>query len=258
MKSTITEKFHMLQRSRNTLKNWYVYPMLYYGLVKKPKVVFATKTNRFVKIRTNTTDLMAFTHVWLIQEYSVPGFEINRNDVVIDVGGHIGLFSVYASQFCTNGKIFCYEPIKENFDLLTENIELNRLQNVYPFNTAVSKSVDEITIYLNDDEAGHSMFLETENYRKARSTTLPKIFNDNSIDKCNFLKLDCEGAEYEIIDTTPSKYFDKIDKMIIEYHMADTKPQLLENLKNKLSSLSYSLSSKTLFPDIGFLYAIRQ
>jgi len=232
--------------------------MLYYGLIKKPEVIFATKTNRFVKIRTNATDLMAFTHVWLIQEYSVPGFEINKNDVVIDVGGHIGLFSIYASQFCTDGKIFCYEPIKENFDLLTKNIELNRLQNVYPFNTAVSKSVDDITIYLNDDEAGHSMFLETANYRKAKSTTLPKIFSDNNIDKCNFLKLDCEGAEYEIIDTTPSKYFDKIDKMIIEYHMADTKPQLLENLKNKLSSLSYSLSSKTLFPDIGFLYAIKQ
>jgi FkbM family methyltransferase len=235
-----------------------MYPMLYYGLIKKPEVVFTTKTNRLVKIRTNATDLMAFTHVWLIQEYFVPGFEINKNDVVIDVGGHIGLFSIYASQFCTDGKIFCYEPIKENFNLLIENIELNHLQNVHPFNTAVSKSIDEITIYLNDDEAGHSMFLETANYRKAKSTTLTKIFSDNNIDKCNFLKLDCEGAEYEIIDTTPPKYFDKIDKMIIEYHMADTKPQLLENLKNKLYSLSYSLSSKPLCPDIGFLYAIKQ
>jgi len=252
------EKFHILQRSRNILKNWYAYPMLYYGLIKKPEFIFATKTNRFVKIRTNTTDLMALTNVWLIQEYFAPGFEINKNDVVIDVGGHIGLFSIYASQFCTDGKIFSYEPIKENFHLLTKNIELNRLQNVYPFNTAVSKSVDDITIYLNDDEAGHSMFLETANYRKAKSTTLPEIFSDNNIDKCNFLKLDCEGAEYEIIETTPSKYFDKIDKMIIEYHMADTNPQLLENLKNKLSSLSYSLSSKTLFPDMGFLYAIKQ
>ena len=232
--------------------------MLYYGLVKKPKVIFATKTNRFVKIRTNGTDLMAFTHVWLIQEYFIPGFEINKNDVVIDIGGHIGLFSIYASQFCTDGKIFCYEPIKENFDLLTENIELNHLQNVYTFNTAVSRSSEEITIYLNDDAAGHSMFLPTAKYRKSKSTTLTQIFNDNGIDTCNFLKLDCEGAEYEIIDTTPPEYFDRIDKMIIEYHMADTKPELLENLKNKLTSLSYSLSSKTLFPDIGFLYAIKQ
>lgn len=258
MKSSALEKFQMLQRARKVLKNWYAYPLLYYNLVNKPEVILTTKTNRLVKIRTNSTDLMAFTHVWLIQEYSVPNFEINRNDIVIDIGAHIGLFSIYASQFCTGGKIFCYEPIKENYDLLTQNIKLNNLQNVYPHNAAVSKSIEEITIYLNNDEAGHSMFFATENYRKAKSTTLKNIFDDNKIDRCNFLKLDCEGAEYEIIDTTPTKYFDKIDKMIIEYHMADTKPQLLENLKNKLSSLSYSLSSKTLFHDIGFLYAIKR
>jgi len=254
MKTSMREKFHILQRSINILKNWYAYPMLYYGLIKKPEVIFTTKTNRFVKIRTNTTDLMAFTNVWFFQEYCIPGFEINKNDVVIDIGGHIGLFSIYASQFCTDGKIFCYEPIKENFDLLTKNIELNRLQNVYPFNTEVSKSVDDITIYLNDDEAGHSMFLENANYRKAKSTTLAKIFSDNNIDKCNFLKLDCEGAEYEIIDSLTHDITKKIEKISLEYHHADTEPSLLIDLKNKLKK-EYTLKDYPSNNGMGILFA---
>ena len=43
---------------------------------------------------------------------------IDENDVVVDVGAHIGLFALYASQFCNNGKIYSFEPVKENYDLL--------------------------------------------------------------------------------------------------------------------------------------------
>ena len=83
-----------------------------------------------MKLRTNSTDLMAFTSVWLDEEYSKPKFEIETDDVVLDIGAHIGLFTLFASQFCTNGKIYCFEPIKENFELLQENIKMNNLENV--------------------------------------------------------------------------------------------------------------------------------
>ena len=76
-----------------------------------------------IMLRVNSTDLMAFTHVWLLKEYERPGFEIKNNDIIIDIGGHIGLFALYSSQFCKSGKIYCFEPIKENFDMLKSNIE---------------------------------------------------------------------------------------------------------------------------------------
>ena len=83
------------------------------------------------------------------------------------------------------------------------------------------------------------------------------LFDKNKIEHCNFLKLDCEGSEYEIIRHLPSEYFQKIDKMIIEYHMADTHPELLDELMQILKSHNYEFKIKTLFNDIGFLYAIR-
>ena len=84
-----------------------------------------------------------------------------------------------------------------------------------------------------------------------------QIFDNNNITNCDFLKLDCEGSEYEIIKNLPTEYFKKIKKMIIEYHMADTHPELLTELMEVLKSQQYKLEIKTLFSDIGFIYAIR-
>ena len=89
------------------------------------------------------------------------------------------------------------------------------------------------------------------------SISLKRIFDDNQIERCNFLKLDCEGAEYEIIKNLPSSYFEKIDKMVIEYHMADTHPEFLTELKEILLSQNFKIETKLLFSDIGFLYAIK-
>ena len=110
-------KLKIFLNSRTIFKNWYVYPTIYYKLTSKKFSILETKSGIKIKLRTNSTDLMALTHVWLIGEYKRKNFEINPDDVVIDVGGHIGLFSLYASQFCKSGKIFTFEPVKENINI---------------------------------------------------------------------------------------------------------------------------------------------
>ena len=72
------------------------------------------------------------------------------------------------------------------------------------------------------------------------------------------LKLDCEGSEYEIIEGLKDENFKKIEKMIIEYHLADSNPEMLKNLEKKLKRFSYNVSIDPLFKDIGFLYAIKK
>ncbi len=109
------QKISILRKAKQVFRNWSVYPMAYFNLIKKQEIVFHTKTNRNIKIRRDSTDLMALTHVWLIEEYKYPDFEIRETDTVIDIGAHVGLFTLYASQFCNRGKIFSYEPMKENY-----------------------------------------------------------------------------------------------------------------------------------------------
>jgi FkbM family methyltransferase len=250
-------KLQIFFDSRKIFKNWYIYPKVYYNLTREHFPVFETFSGLKIKIRKNSTDLMALTHVWLIGEYKRKNFEINNDDVIIDVGGHIGLFTLYASQFCKKGIIYSFEPVKANFEMLSENIKSNNLNNVKYFNTAVSNSNSTTKLYINDDAAGHSMFSKSSQSITVNSISLQQIFDDNKIKNCNFLKLDCEGSEYEIIKNLPSNYFKKIDKLIVEYHMADTHPELLDELISTLKKQNYKLESKKLFSDIGFIYAIR-
>ena len=111
-----------------------------------------------MKIRTNSTDLMQLTTIWVVKEYEHPGFDIKENDIIIDIGGHIGLFTLFCKQFTKTGKIFSFEPIKENYEIFSENIKMNGIQNIISHNVAVTKTEGEIPIYLSNDESGHSVF----------------------------------------------------------------------------------------------------
>jgi FkbM family methyltransferase len=253
--SPILQKLMMLIEAKKKFKNWIIFPFAYYNLIPTKFIIFKTKTNKTITIRKNSTDFMALTNVWLFEEYKKAGFGINQNDVIIDIGSHIGLFTLYASQYCTNGRIYSYEPIKENFELLSINLEKNNLEHVKKFNCAVSKTNTFVKIFFNKDEAGHSMFSKTSKEIEINSITLQKIFDDNKIKNCDFLKLDCEGAEYEIINTLPDEYFKRIKKIVMEYHLVDSNPELIIKLKEKLISQMFKIE---IFPSkngMGMMYA---
>ena len=69
------------------------------------------------------------------------------------------------------------------------------------------------------------------------------------------MKIDCEGAEYEINDTLPDEYFDKIDKIVIEYHFADSKPELSKKLISRLKKMQFKTYLPPHYDDMGILYA---
>ena len=115
----------------------------------------------------------------------------------------------------------------------------------------------KIKMYLNDDDSGHSVVLPSSKSIQADSISLKKIFDDNKIDHCHFAKIDCEGSEYSIMDTLPSEYLKRIDKMAIEYHFVDSKPELAKNLISKIESANFHVRKKSHYNDMGFLYARR-
>nr|AIF20296.1 FkbM family methyltransferase [uncultured marine thaumarchaeote KM3_89_C12] len=248
-------KLQVFLNSRKIFKNWYIYPKVYYKLINDKFVIFKTKTDLRIKIRVRSTDLMALTNVWMINEYDIEDFKINTNETVIDIGAHIGLFSLLVSQLCKTGKILSFEPVHENFDLLISNLKLNHVKNVLPFNMAVSKNSGRLDLFLNNDQSAHSIFSKSSESISVESTSLQKIFEENKISSCKLLKLDCEGAEYEIIDSLPSKYLDKIQNMVIEYHLADTKPELVKSLILKIKNAGFKIKTRPHHNDMGFLIA---
>lgn len=257
MSASLSEKIRILLEAVKVLKNWQMFVVLYFNLVKSEYVIFETRNGTRIKLRVDSTDMMAFTHVWLLREYKRAEFDIKNDDIIIDIGAHIGLFALYSSQFCKDGKIYCFEPIRENFEMLKANIELNGIKNIVATNAAVSSNNGVVTVYINDDEAGHSMHVIGAKSVQVDSISLQRIIDSHDVTQCDFLKLDCEGEEYEIIDSLPAEYFDRIKKICIEYHFADTKPDLLDGLIKRLRFLSYKIVTRNILPGIGFLYALR-
>ena len=110
-------------------------------------------------------------------------------------------------------------------------------------------------LYLNADNTGHSLHIPTSKSVKVKSLTLQSILDSNKLETCDYLKLDCEGSEYDIIESLPDKYFKKIKKIYIEYHFFDTKSHLVDKLLKKLESLSYSITKVPMPFEMGSIYA---
>jgi len=248
-------KVRIFMDSRKIFSNWHILPKVYYKTTNDEFAIFKTKNDLQIKIRVKSTDLMALVNVWIKNEYEIDDFSISDNDSIIDIGGHIGLFSLLVSQKskCTN--IYSFEPIKDNFDMLKTNLELNNIKNVFPFNLAVSKNSDRVNLFLSDDESAHSIISKESESITVKSISLQKIFDENKIDTCKLLKLDCEGAEYEIIESLPSEYLDKIQNMAIEYHLADSRPDLVKNLISKIKQSGFKIKTREHYIDMGFLIA---
>ena len=70
---------------------------------------------------------------------------------------------------------------------------------------------------------------------------LSDIFKENDIDNCDLLKLDCEGAEYDILYNTPEEILNKIDQMAIEVHQGKNEKENLSSLKRFLLKFNFRL-----------------
>lgn len=146
--------------------------------------------------------------------------QIDENSVVLDIGAHIGLFSLYC-QPCK--QIYAYEPEIEYLQFATRNIK----ENTTLFNLAVGRKIENKTISLKD------IFLK--------------------IDKCDLMKIDVDGDEYDILFATPAYTFKKIKSICMEYHPHSKKTGY--DLKKLLESYGYTVRIEETKKGFGLLYA---
>tara|TARA_A100001015_G_scaffold230752_1_gene261095 strand:- start:868 stop:1476 length:609 start_codon:yes stop_codon:yes gene_type:complete len=184
----------------------------------------------------------------------------------VDIGANVGWFSKLIDNNFKNCKILSYELDEANFEILERRMNgYDRTNSVRVFNTAVIgangfskywKSKDNIgghkpifhgtSSYISEDALTESMkksldlkgkFVETS----VNKITLPQIIEKNKIDYVDFLKLDCEGSEYEILNYAMDKGIcGKILNMVAEIH-GKSQPQyktFLKRMKENFEQVS--------------------
>ena len=183
---------------------------------------------------------------------------VSKNDVVLDVGGHFGYFSLYALNKGAK-KVHVLEPSEENFKHLCRNT--GKFEKIIPYNLALSDSVDQKKFIITGPSATNS-FHRNYNHESENPVSLgitkketvncidfETFIKNNKINKIDALKMDCEGAEWDVLPTISDKFLKhRIRKMSIELHQFnldkdDTQSDRCDKLVNRLRNLNFEVTT---------------
>jgi FkbM family methyltransferase len=134
------------------------------------------------------------------EDHILARFIPKEGDTVIDIGAHIGRYTILSSKMVGNtGKVVAIEADLDTFQLLKRNVALNNLTNVLPLNIAVFSTKTRIKLYEQSASAKYNSLIlsrakQTEKYVEINSDTLDNILELNGINQVNWIKIDVEGG----------------------------------------------------------------
>ena len=117
---------------------------------------------------------------------------------VIDVGANIGYFTLLLSKLVGNlGKVFAFEPEKQNYAALCHNIQLNNGSNILTYQNAVGNVDEMCTLYVSSEESGeHSLVTK----RHCHATQTVKVVRlDDLVRNADVIKTDTEGNDFHVL-----------------------------------------------------------
>jgi FkbM family methyltransferase len=156
-------------------------------------------------------------------------------------------------------RVVSFEPMPQNFKYLKANVE--RFRHVLPVPKAVAGKPGVLDLHVSDNTGGHSVVGEQQaggTKIQVEAMSLQQIFKEHSIERCNLLKMDIEGAEYESLAAVPPDLWPRIERIHMEYHQGPdgwTGEKLAVFLKEK--GYRCEVVPRNRHPDKGNLFATR-
>ncbi|MDR2432472.1 MAG: FkbM family methyltransferase [Puniceicoccales bacterium] len=157
--------------------------------------------------------------------YDFSSIDFKEGDVVIDIGGNVGMISIFLAKKYPFLRIYAFEPVKENFENFKRNIKLNKIPDgvITVENLAVTKDARIVNLNIDMTNTGGSSLCEEKDVGgfqscDVQSVTLEDIFEKFALKSCKLLKIDCEGSEYEILYNTDKDILKKCEHMRGEFH----------------------------------------
>lgn len=212
-------------------------------------------------------EIFIISEVFVDRDYH---FSINERAVVIDIGANIGISSLFFSTLSGVEKIYSFEPVLDTYNQAQYNFSLNEnISKVVQFsNVGLGKNNRSEVFIFNKDMKGNTgvrgelspsysskdhVFTEVNVSICDASEKISAISNENSGKKI-VVKMDCEGAEYEIFENlVANNCLTKIDVFMIEWH--DKGPKEIEEA---LKTNNFSYFSRNLGPNSGMICAYKK
>ncbi|HEY6504146.1 MAG TPA: FkbM family methyltransferase [Chitinophagaceae bacterium] len=151
----------------------------------------------------------------------IPEYRVQPGHIIVDIGAHIGCFTLLAAKKVPQGKVYSFEPGAETYQVLEKNVQSNGFHHVKTFQLAVAAKNGKALLYHDTVTGnwGHSITkkLSAES-EEVNCITLPDILRSENIDHVDFIKFNCEGAEFSIILNTSTEMLKRVKCILILYH----------------------------------------
>ncbi len=185
----------------------------YLGLVAQDYQVELRDGTR-LQLRHGTADKGVVKEIFLLDHYRFALDRLKPGGVVVDVGAQIGVFSVYIARRGPHRlTVHSFEPMSANHRMLQRNLELNQLNHVTAHNAAVTAEPGKFKLYLSADNTGmHSLYGGGPNFEEVEGRAFNTLYESLGIKHCDVLKLDCEGAEHDILMTATDDVLNRGDR----------------------------------------------
>lgn len=176
-------------------------------------------------VRGGTLDAAIFEQVLCEgSEYRLP--VDTQPKVIFDVGANIGAAAVYFAARYPEAKVYCFEPLPENIELLRKNVApFGDRVTVVPMGLA--ETAGSFDYNRSDDPANfgggtfHHVGCVNSNTVQLPVTTLADFCRENRIDQIDVMKIDTEGAEASVIAGTPTELLADVRVVLGELHGVD-------------------------------------
>lgn len=172
------------------------------------------------RISCRVADSGGLLSVHVDGDYEVPGLDWTSLKTVLDVGAHVGTFTVWAARRAPQARFIAVEPNPETYALLARNIRDNHLEErVTAVNAAVAGEVGRGTLELVEHSLGTRLARTAAPGRVSVDTvTIESLLASSGMENVDMLKIDCEGMEYEVFGTMPPQQLSRIGLVACEYH----------------------------------------
>lgn len=186
---------HLFYAYYNFIK-WQVISRLNKDLVK---MLFIENVSFYAKKRLTGITGNIYTG---LQEFNDMGFLLHflrKDDLFYDIGANVGSYTLLASGVCQSQTV-AFEPVKETFEILYKNIELNNLQNIVTLeNKGVGDKPGELLFSTDCDTTNHVL---NANEPTENSNRIPVVNLDLYCKEYipSLIKIDVEGYEVQVLD----------------------------------------------------------
>ncbi len=193
-------------------RNWWAMLLPKFGV----GVVLELRSGLRYLVRPGESDLAVVNEAAILNPYLGPGYlTLPEDAIVVDIGANIGDFTMQSARLCPQGRVIAVEPVSEHVRMIAVQTLLNSVENVTCFHAALGGSEGEVDIHI--DGAQSSAHRSGRRAERVRLTTLSKLMREVGIDRITLLKLDCEGAEWDIL-AAAEEVLPQVEQICMEFH----------------------------------------